>query len=87
MSAAFTSYDSQRPLECCEYPRLDRQIGVRAGHSFHHRGMGAEYIYIARQTVTVNTATYGNYYPAETADAEMFVWHVFEAVPQVGDPR
>lgn len=64
-------YSSLQPLKCCAYPRLDRQIGVLASRPFRHHGLNASYVDISRETLHINTATFGNYYPAETTEAEI----------------
>ncbi|WP_280454822.1 hypothetical protein [Nocardia brasiliensis] len=64
------SYDSRKRLEACEFPHLNRQVGVFTGSPFHHRGLGAEYVDVSREIVVVNTATFGTCHPvAEVAAA------------------
>jgi hypothetical protein len=46
-------------------------IGVLASQPFHHHGLNAPYVDISRETVTVNTASYGRCYPVEQADAQL----------------
>jgi hypothetical protein len=65
------AYSNLQPLRCCAYPRLDRQIGVLASRPFHHHGLNASYVDISRETLHINTCTYGNCYPEETAAAEI----------------
>lgn len=61
-----TSYDSRATLECCSFAHLGRKIGVHAGTPFHHHGMDATYVDIIRETISVNTETYGNSHPVGT---------------------
>lgn len=61
------AYDNRKRLEGCEFPHLNRQVGVSASQPFHHFGLGAEYVDVNRETVVVSTATFGTCYPVETA--------------------
>ncbi len=65
------AYSSLQPLRCCAYPRLNRQIGVLASRPFHHHGLNASYVDISRETLHINTSTYGKCYPEGAADAEI----------------
>lgn len=65
------AYSSLQSLRCCAYPRLDRQIGVLASRPFHHHGANASYVDISRETLHINTRTYGNCYPEDAAEVEI----------------
>lgn len=62
------AYDSRAPLANTPSPHLNPQIGVLASRTFFHQGLKAPYVDVQRDTITVGTATYGNYYPAEGVD-------------------
>jgi hypothetical protein len=63
-------YDSRAPLECSAHP-LRRKIGVLASAPFHHYGLNASYVDVQLETVSIGSGTYGNCYPAETAEQEI----------------
>ena len=67
MTVVHPQWDARQPLQ--DSPSwLDRRVGVAVGHPYHHHGLGAVYVDIDRDTVTVNTASSGGRYPvAETA--------------------
>lgn len=65
------AYDSRALLECSAHPHLHRKIGVLASTPFHHHGLNAPYVDVQRDTVSIWSSTYGNCYPAETADEEI----------------
>lgn len=67
LAAMHAAYDSRERLEGCEFPHLNRQVGVSASQPFHHYGLGAEYVDVHRETAVINTATFGTCYPVETA--------------------
>lgn len=56
-------YDSRKQLVTCEFPSLQRQIGVVASNPFDHAGLGGKYVDLFYERVSVNTATFGNPYP------------------------
>lgn len=65
------AFDSRMPLKCCEFPALERKIGVLASQPFHHHGLGAEFVDISRETISVTTKTYGRCYPSGSATGEI----------------
>lgn len=58
-------YDTRKPLISCEFTSLQRSLGVLVSTPFDHKGLNKECVDTYRETITVNTATYGNVVPAE----------------------
>jgi hypothetical protein len=64
-------FNSRAPLECCAFPGADRQIGVSTRGPFHHHGLGGTYVDVRRETVWINSATWGNCYPEAEAGTQV----------------
>lgn len=79
-------YNSTAPLECCEFKELDRQIGVTVSDPFTHHGMHRQCVEVHRETVCVNTKTFGNPgVPANDwhATALKFTWDTIKDLERV----
>lgn len=53
-------YEALAPLESCEFKDLNRSIGVSVSDPFEHHGLKKQCVEIFRETITVNTKTFGN---------------------------
>lgn len=62
--------DTRKPLQCSvHFPdQHPQELGVLVSAPFFHHGLKGEYVDISRETVRVNTQSFGDTVPAEQAE-------------------
>lgn len=91
-----STYSSLKPLECCEFKNLDRQIGVMVSEPFTHRGFTPprRCVEVNYETICVNTKSFcscgvdaENWKPLVKQDTETILRELEEVIKELTSHR